>query len=289
MKQVDSQNEPVQLVGTKISVERYFFVASCFIAVVFAWLEPDGASGIGVLPGVVFWITQFSILIPLLIFIHKNLLVTLSRRITPNPWLITTVAGVVGSIIFSPIAFGLDYLFGIPEDDSTGNLFFDILDELTAIIIPITVSWLGLNVPWILRLSFIHTPIGNEKKKDASLVPSENPAATNHPKDLGFSSLVRRSIGGEIVSMTSELHYVNVKTTVGKGLLLYNLSDAISELDPTSGIRIHRSHWVARSHITKLRKVKNGYVCELSSGEVFPVSRRRISEVRDKIAQVSKG
>jgi len=291
MEQVDFQNEPVQLSGTKVSVERYFFVASCFIAVVFAWLEPEGASGIGVLKGVAFWIVQFSILIPLLIFVHKHLLASLSRRITSNPWFVTTAAGIVGSIIFSPVAFGLDYLFGIPEDDSTGNLFFDILDELSAIIIPVTVSWVGLNVPWILRLSFVPTPIGvgESKEKAPSLATTENSVATIQPEDLGFSSLVRKSIGGELVSMTSELHYVKVKTTVGNGLLLYNLRDAISEVDPASGIQIHRSHWVALSHITKLKKVKDGYVCELSSGDIFPVSRRRVSEVLDKIGKVSNG
>ena len=65
MEQADTQNEKLHISGTKVSVERYFFVSSFFIAIVFAWLEPEGASGIGVFKGVVFWITQFLILIPL--------------------------------------------------------------------------------------------------------------------------------------------------------------------------------------------------------------------------------
>jgi len=289
MEQADTQNEKLHISGTKVAVERYFFVASFFIAIVFAWLEPEGASGIGVFKGVVFWITQFLILIPLLIFVQKFLSTNLSKSSIRNPWLLTMAAGLIGSVIFSPIAFGLDFLFGIPEDDSTGNIFLDVLDELSAIVVPVTVSWIGLNVPWILQLSFIPTPLDNTKKKEAILVPPEKSDPDNQSESLRFPSLVRESIGGELVSMTSELHYVKVRTTVGSGLLLYNLRDAISELNPDSGIQIHRSHWVARSQITKLKKIKEGYVCELSSGDVFPVSRRRISEVREKIGKVSNG
>jgi hypothetical protein len=165
----------------------------------------------------------------------------------------------------------------------------DLLDELSAIVVPVTVSWIGLNVPWILQLSFIPTPLDDTKKKEAILVPPEKSASDIQPESRRFPSLVRESIGGELVSMTSELHYVNVRTTVGSGLLLYNLRDAISELNPDSGIQIHRSHWVALTQITKLKKSKEGYVCELSSGDVFPVSRRRIAEVREKIGKVSNG
>jgi hypothetical protein len=286
MEQADTQNEKLHISGTKVSVERYFFVSSFFIAIVFAWLEPEGASGIGVFKGVVFWITQFLILIPLLIFVQKFLSTNLSKSSIRNPWLLTMAAGLISSVIFSPIAFGLDFLFGIPEDDSTGNIFLDLLDELSAIVVPVTVSWIGLNVPWILQLSFIPTPLDYTKKKEAILVPPEKSASDIQPESRRFPSLVRESIGGELVSMTSELHYVNVRTTVGCGLLLYNLRDAISELNPDSGIQIHRSHWVALSQITKLKKTKEGYVCELSSGDVFPVSRRRISEVREKIGKV---
>ena len=44
-------------------------------------------------------------------------------------------------------------------------------------------------------------------------------------------------------------HYTEVLTAGGRELLLLRFSDALKEVGDTPGIRLHRSHWIADSHV----------------------------------------
>ncbi len=80
----------------------------------------------------------------------------------------------------------------------------------------------------------------------------------------------------------SELHYIRVVTLKGEMLILHNLKDAISELPADLiGIQTHRSFWVNLKYIEKILKKKLQSVLILSNGKSVPVSRRRISSVKN--------
>jgi DNA-binding LytR/AlgR family response regulator len=65
-------------------------------------------------------------------------------------------------------------------------------------------------------------------------------------------------------------------------LILHNLKDAISELPvDLIGIQTHRSFWVNLKYIEKIIKKKLQSVLILSNGKSVPVSRRRISSVKN--------
>jgi len=81
-----------------------------------------------------------------------------------------------------------------------------------------------------------------------------------------------------VVLLTADLHYLKVHTPRGRTMLLYNLSEAESELRG-QGIRVHRSHWVADRHVLGLRRKGSSLICQLSGGLEAPVSRRRQAEV----------
>lgn len=260
-------HQPRHLLADRISVPRYFGFAAAILAVVFAWLEPIGASELGLMRGVLFWSIQMGVLIPLLIALQK-LIATGTRW--KNPWLCTFSSGALGAVVFSPAAYLLDWLFGVPEHSSRLGLIPDVLDELGAIAPPIIVVWLGLNAPWILKLNFHDEP--TQKVAESSLA---SPPASTAP----FLSLVAREVGGEILSISSELHYVRVRTSTGSGMLLYNLRDAIRDLTGISGTQIHRSHWVAQKYIARVENKNGQKICVLTDGTELPISRRRQQEV----------
>jgi DNA-binding LytR/AlgR family response regulator len=60
----------------------------------------------------------------------------------------------------------------------------------------------------------------------------------------GLLDQLPEALGTDVVLLTSDLHYLHVHTPRGRTMLLYNLSDAESQL-VGKGIRVHRSHWVA--------------------------------------------
>ncbi len=65
-------------------------------------------------------------------------------------------------------------------------------------------------------------------------------------------------------------------------MVLASLSTAEQALGDR-GLRVHRSHWVALAHVRRLAQTANGMTLELSDGSRIPVSRRRASEVRERL------
>lgn len=264
--------------STAVSVGQYFFFSSLVLIVIFAWMEPAGAAGIGFGRGLVFWTVQISILIPLLITIQHLASHYVTLKATQAPWIQTALSGVVAALLFVPIAYLLDALFAIPDDASTMGIMRGLLDEASGVVVPVTVTWLALNAPWILQLDFSrrHSESTTQQPHQHDRTPS-----TNAEGPTRFLQELRSRASGDLISISSELHYVRAVTTDTEVMFLYNLRDAIEELPADAGLQIHRSHWVARGHVKDLTRKNGSSECTLSNGKRLPVSRRKYSEVKD--------
>jgi hypothetical protein len=267
--------------STTVSVQKYFIFSSIALIIVFAWMEPAGAAGLGFGRGLVFWTIQISILIPLLIATQHFMSRHSNLMSANSPWIQTATGGVVAATLFVPLAFSLDLLFGIPDDTAGGGILAGLLDEASGVVVPVTITWLALNAPWILQLDF------SKKRR------SPHPALQDHSEHFStettdqagrFIHELKSRASGDLVSISSELHYLRVTTTDSEVMFLYNLRDAIRELPADLGVQIHRSHWVSREYVTKLSKLNGATECLLSNGKSLPVSRRKYSEVKDLLA-----
>ena len=89
--------------------------------------------------------------------------------------------------------------------------------------------------------------------------------------------------------LKSELHYLQVVTDQGSSLILYNLGDAIDQLPRPIGVTVHRSYWVAMDAIEKLEKRGRQGELSLRNGQRVPVSRNRMAEVSQRLAELSAG
>jgi hypothetical protein len=265
--------------STTVSVEKYFFFSSLALIVIFAWMEPAGAAGIGFWKGLLFWSIQIAILIPLLITVQHFTSQYVNTRTPKAPWVHTAFAGVVAALLFVPLAYFLDFLFAIPDDSATMDILPGLLDEASGVIVPVTVTWLALNAPWILQLDFSNRraeAVAEKQDQQHAAPPSSEKEQSGR-----FLQELRSRASGDLISISSELHYLRVVTTDTVVMFLYNLKDAIEELPVNSGVQVHRSHWVAREHIKQLTKKNGNSVCILSNGSSLPVSRRKYAEVKD--------
>jgi hypothetical protein len=264
--------------ATSVSVEQYFFFSSLALVVVFAWMEPAGSAGISFGQGLVFWTIQISILIPLLIAIQHSVSHYITLATPQTPWIQTAISGVVAAILFVPVGYLLDVAFAIPEDEASAGIVWGLLDEAAGVVVPVTVTWLALNAPWILQLDF-------SKRYSETASPErgkhEAETASRAQQPTRFLQEVRSRTSGDLISISSELHYVRVITTDAEVMFLYNLKDALEELPADAGMRIHRSHWVSRGHIKDLARRNGSWECTLSNGKRLPISRRKYSEVKD--------
>jgi hypothetical protein len=260
-----------------VSVAQYFFFSSLALVVIFAWMEPAGAAGIGFAKGLVFWTIQIAILIPLLIRVQHLASHYFARQVLHSPWMQTAASGIVAALLFVPIAYFLDILFAIPEKESSMGLVHGLLDEASGVVVPVTVTWLALNAPWILQLDFSRrsTKVAIQELDSYTAKPSSGAQPPTR-----FIQELRSRASGDLISISSELHYVRVVTTDTQVMFLYNLKDAIEELPTDAGVQIHRSHWVSKDHVKSLTKRNGSFEATLSNGKRLPVSRRKYSEVK---------
>jgi hypothetical protein len=83
-----------------------------------------------------------------------------------------------------------------------------------------------------------------------------------------------------ILALTAEDHYLRVHTDQGAALILMPLSQAIDVMGPDAGLRIHRSHWVARTAVVDSARKDGQIEVKLANGLALPASRsgRRLLE-----------
>lgn len=255
-----------------IDTRRYFLAIGVFLALLFAVMAPEGSAPGGFLARLAQWGLQVGLPLALLIGVHLAL-----HRIAAfdrlGPWIKLTVSGVVGAVLFSPLALGLDLLLGVDDwraIETSGQLAALWWDELKGVTLPVVLVWLGINAPRVLRLDF-------------SGRPAARPTAPDPPvTEAGFARLLPSAIGRDIVYLMSELHYLRVVTREGSALILYNLRDAIDELPAGMGFQPHRSYWVARGHVLGLSRASRPAL-RLTGELSVPVSRRRLAEVRAQL------
>jgi len=84
----------------------------------------------------------------------------------------------------------------------------------------------------------------------------------------------------QLISVSSQDHYVRVKTDEDEVLLRARLSDLIDLLNCQNGIQPHRSHWVSRRAVTEIASHDGHKSLVLSDGSQVPVARGRMVDVQ---------
>lgn len=111
--------------------------------------------------------------------------------------------------------------------------------------------------------------------------PTGTPAQeTRSAPTLKLVNRLPLRLGGQVLAVQAEDHYVRVHTALGSELLLMRMGDAITELVGLEGERVHRSWWVARDAVkcvdTKGRKLS----LTLTNGLEVPVTRDASAKLR---------
>jgi hypothetical protein len=248
-----------------VSPRRYFASVVMVLSALLALLAPEDDGSL--LRDLIVWVLQVSIPMTVAIVAHRQLDRGAGFRRLGRWWQLT-VSGAIASLIFAPMAVLIDRLV-VGEDEPFSVA--EIASELGAILPAVILVWLAVNAPWVLGFRVVQR--GGSR-------PDRPTADTDPPSSLPpFLRLVPLRVRGEVIRLKSELHYLEVITTAGRSLVLYNLRDAMAELAPDTGIQTHRSHWVAGAHIQDLQRRGREGVLVLSDGSEVPVSRGRLKAV----------
>ena len=113
--------------------------------------------------------------------------------------------------------------------------------------------------------------------------PVQSPSTDPQERDPDARLMLRLPPAkrGELLFMSMQDHYVEIVTRKGRELVLLRLADAISEAGSATGIQVHRSHWVAFSGISSVKRDGGKTSVIMSDGTELPVSRTYASALRE--------
>ncbi len=283
-------------------IVRYLSIIGCAFLALMLTLEPDVGFSAPLAARLLFWSLQ----IITGLFVLQSVLYLLTSHFgasrTPS-WSLVLLSGVIGSVLLAPLYWligeGLMVAWlGYPSQaveaaaDLMGSTLANpLIQEYLNIVGPVTAAWALICLP---RLHWLMPPLlhGRTSNSDVVTTPDVNlktiELSSSHNKPNGAESStptranwrdrLPEQLGSDVIAVTSELQYLRVWTPRGCALILGALADVESESAAT-GLRVHRSWWVATVHVVSVRRTATGAVCLMSDGRQVPVSRRRRSEV----------
>ncbi|HEY3950861.1 LytTR family DNA-binding domain-containing protein [Phenylobacterium sp.] len=86
----------------------------------------------------------------------------------------------------------------------------------------------------------------------------------------------------EVLCLQMEDHYVRVRTPTGSHLVLATFQQALAALQGASGLRVHRSWWVADGAVARAELDGRNLRLILTDGLAVPVARSSVAEVRSR-------
>ena len=128
-----------------------------------------------------------------------------------------------------------------------------------------------------LAVSAVVTPIRQRQTMAAMVVDRPDGG-----QDTFFARLPPH-IGGDLVHLRMRDHYIEVTTATGRDLVLMRFTDALASLPASLGGRVHRSHWVAWSHVAALIRHRGRLAIRLDNGVEVPVSRGYAKAVKARL------
>ena len=284
-------------------VLRYLTIVGCGFLALMLTLEPDVGFEAPLAARLLFWSLQ--IMTGLLVL--QSVLYLLTRQLGAGrapSWSLVLLSGVLGSVLLAPLYWligeGLmvTWLEYPSQADETAadfigfTLAHPLIQEYLNIVGPVSAAWTLICLPrlhWLMP-PLLHgrtpdsdavttTPDINPKPIEASSSINEsNAAESSAPTRATWRDRLPEQLGTDVIAVTSELQYLRVWTPRGCALILGALADVETEAAAT-GLRVHRSWWVATDHVVSVRRTATGAVCLMSDGRQVPVSRRRRSEV----------
>ncbi|MEM7258126.1 MAG: LytTR family DNA-binding domain-containing protein, partial [Pseudomonadota bacterium] len=110
----------------------------------------------------------------------------------------------------------------------------------------------------------------------ATPAPAESNPATS------FLQSIDPPLNGPVCWIEAQEHYIRITTANESRLVLHRFADAIRELPATSGMQVHRSHWVSFADMQALKRNGQRLQLLLHTGNTVPVSRSFRQQVEEK-------
>ncbi len=278
---------------TPMPAKRLFPYLLVCLSLLFAVLDPEPSRGLGFVWSSVYWFTHIGTGLLLAISISF----AMSRytwTAVSSPAVQVALAGLIASLFYAPVAIALESLLPVSPVAEVADDWLDhwelsggwraLVAEWLQLLPSFMAAWMLINAfPLSQAVGRLQAPESavQESASETNAAPDSIGPLSNFPNEA-LQTLVPAAIGQDIIAIEADLHYLQIRTSLGQASVLGSLNAAEAELGER-GVRIHRSHWVATSHVRSVKKNAQGWFAELSDGSRLPISRRKVREVRERL------
>jgi DNA-binding LytR/AlgR family response regulator len=112
----------------------------------------------------------------------------------------------------------------------------------------------------------------------------ENEAAIPAAFPAALLSRLPADIGGDIIALETEDHYLRVHASAGSAQILMRMADAVALLDPRLGAQVHRRWWVAEAAVAGIGTEGGKLSLRLVDETLVPVGRTFAAAARARFA-----
>ena len=228
-----------------------------------------------------FWVVRLSGIGLSLILADRLVMRWMVGRLDAPSWLKPVViAGMLAIIPIAAIEMALELLIPVlPElDDAelrdSSWLLAYVSEYFTFLSILLPLNFLA----WLLIDQRQSENLAPNIEAQTEAKPIEQPQFI----EPGFLAKANGIHADEVIALGAEEHYVRIVTEDGVVLIHHQLGKAIDEMPESLGTRVHRSWWVADSHIVSARRGDRRWSLQLSSGDWVPVSDRYVKKARER-------
>ena len=114
---------------------------------------------------------------------------------------------------------------------------------------------------------------GAEARGDSEIPPEPEPELAPASFPAALLSRLPPAIGGDIIALETEDHYLRVHATGGSALILMRMADAVAMLDARLGAQVHRRWWVAEAAVAGMETEEQRLFLRLTDDRMVPVGR----------------
>ena len=234
------------------------------LSVIISIAGPFGTFGGMVWPlRLAYWAALIGLSIP----VHAAIRIWIDRRLAGHGfWARSALMGLVFSGVFTPIVWLL-----------TQPLHHRGMVDLMPVWVMLLVNLLASALVRAVQFLWRHELMDRSGAGPVMQVPPvPPPVIADVPEPAAPPRLLQRLDQGKrgaVQHLSVRDHYVVVQTDHGQSTLLMRFADALAELDGLDGMRVHRSHWVARGAVTGQERIAGKLHLRLSDGKLVPVSR----------------
>ena len=277
---------------------RSIFVVGATLVAIFVFMEPEASQGLGFFDRVLFWITHVGLALAAL-YAGSWCLLPVGMRHLP-PALALVLAGIAGAALMAPVGYVIELIqpesWAMADDRDwldefeKQGVWQGIAAEFLEVGPQVLLVWMAINLPLLNTKPTYANPQGPDDDGsggDNTAVGTDEAGQFALAAREAFLSDIPKSLGTNLIAISSDLHYLHIHTELGHCMKLGSLQRAADALGE-DGILVHRAHWVARHAIVKIVKDGKQWYCLLTNDLKIPISRRKKSTVAGLLGHSAK-